>query len=235
MKRVWRNVLAKANTFTALVISLILTVSFGASGIALAADTSNFQITINAGTLAIDIVDAGFVTVASPTVVFGALTFSFTCQTPGASGTFGTATEQIYVTNPDAADNGWTASMAASATTDTWASAGTDFDFNDPTTGGCTDGADADAFGGQMTVDPSGGTLAAGACASCTTANLTLGGSSAFSEGATDSITLITAAAAADDIGDYTLQDVAITQTIPAEQPAAADYNIDMVLSVVAS
>lgn len=235
MKRVWRNVLAKANTFNALVVSLILTVSLGATGVALAADTSNFQITINAGTLAIDIVDAGFVTVASPTVVFGALTFSFTCQTPGASGTFGTATQQIYVTNPDAADNGWTASVAASATTDLWDSAGTDFDFNDPTTGGCTDGGDADAFGGQMTVDPSGGTLAAGACASCTTANITLGGSSAFSEGVTDSITLLTAAAASDDIGDFTLQDVAVTQTIPAEQPAASDYNIDMVLSVVAS
>lgn len=235
MKRVWRNVLAKANTFNALVVSLILTVSLGATGVALAADTSNFQITINAGTLAIDIVDAGFVTVASPTVVFGALTFSFTCQTPGASGTFGTATQQIYVTNPDAADNGWTASVAASATTDLWDSAGTDFDFNDPTTGGCTDGADADSFGGQMTVDPSGGTLAAGACASCTTANITLGGSSAFSEGVTDSITLLTAAAASDDIGDFTLQDVAVTQTIPAEQPAASDYNIDMVLSVVAS
>ncbi len=235
MKRVWRNVLAKTNTFSALVISLILTISLGTTGAALAADTSNFQITINPGTLAIDIVDAGFVTVASPTVVFGALTFSFTCQTPGAAGVFGTATEQIYVTNPDAADSGWTASLAASATTAVWDSAGTDFDFNDPTTGGCTDGADADSFGGQLSVDPSGGTLAVGACSSCVTTNITLGGSSAFSEGATDSITLITAAAAADDIGDYTLQDVDVTQTIPAEQPAASDYDIDMVLSVVAS
>ena len=237
MKRVWRTVLAKANTFTALVISLILSVSLGLSSAALASDTSNFQITINPGTLSIDIVDAGFVTVASPTVVFGALTFSFTCQTPGASGTFGTTTEQIYVSNPDAADNGWTASLAASATTDTWASAGTDFDFNDPSgaRAGCGDGGDTDGFAGQMTVDPSGGTLAVGNCSSCTTANITLGGSTAFSEGVTDSVTLLTAAAASNDIGDWTLQDVAVTQTIPAEQPAASDYNIDMVLSVVAS
>lgn len=237
MKRVWRTVLAKANTAVAVALSLVLTISMGVAGSALAADTSNFQITINAGVLAIDIVDAGLTTVASPTVVFGALTFSFTCQTPGASGTFGTASEQIYVTNPDAADNGWTASLAASATTDLWDSAGTDFDFNDPTgaPAGCTDGGDADAFAGQMTVDPSGGTLDTGNCSSCTTANLTLGSSDSYEEGVTDSITLITAAAASDDIGDFTLQGVAVTQTIPAEQPAASDYDIDMVLSVVAS
>jgi len=234
MKRVWRNVLAKANTFTALVLSLILSIGLGASSVALAANTSNFQITINPGVLAIDIVDAGFTTVASPTVVFGALTFSFTCQTPGASGTFGTASEQIYVTNPDAADTGWTASLAASATTDVWDSAGTDFDFNDPTTGGCTDGADADSLAGQMTVDPSGGTIGTGNCSSCTTTSVTVGSSNSYDEGTTDSIDLFTGAAGSDDIGDWTLTGVDVTQTIPAEQPAASDYDIDMVLSVVA-
>ena len=162
-----------------------------------------------------------------------AYTFSFSCQS--ATGTFGTATEQVYVANPDAADNGWTASIAASATSDIWDSAGTDYDFNDPTSSGCTDGADAgDTVGGQMTVDPSGGSLAAGSCSSCNTSGISLGSSNAFSEGATDSITLYSSDGT-QDIGDWTLQGVSISNTVPAEQPAAADYDIDMVVSVVAS
>ncbi len=211
-------------------MTLLLSLTSGV----LAASTSNFTQTINAGTLAVDIVDGSYDPVASPSVTFSAVTFDFGCQT--SIGALGTATEQIYVVNPDAADAGWTLSIAADGgATDLWDSAGTDFDFNDPTSAGCTDGADADSFGGQLSIDPSGGTLAAGQCASCTTANLTLGSSSAFSEGVTDSITLITAAAGSDDIGDWTLQDIDLSQTIPAEQPAANDYDIDMTLSVVAS
>jgi hypothetical protein len=88
-------------------------------------------------------------------------------------GTFGTTTQQIYVKNPDAADAGWAVSLAASAPTAFWDSAGVDVDFNDPTTGGCTDSVDADALKGQLTVDASGGTLAIGACASCATTSIT--------------------------------------------------------------
>lgn len=198
-----------------------------------ASGTSNFTQTINAGSLSIDIVNGSYVSVGSPAVAMGAATFDFACQT--ATGSFGTASEQIYVQNPDAADAGWTASVAGSATTAVWDSAGTDYDFNDASGSGCTDGADADSFGGQMTVDASGGTLAVGQCASCVTTNVTKGSSSAFVEGTTDSITVLTGAAGSDDIGDWTLQGVSISQEVPAEQPAAADYDINMVLSVVAS
>lgn len=217
---------------------MILVVFFasglGTASYVLASSTSNFTQTINAGTLAVDIVNGSYVTVGSPAVAMNSATFSFSCQT--VTGTFGTASEQIYVTNPDAADSGWVVSLAASATTDVWNSAGTDFDFNDATSSGCADGADAgDTVGGQMTVDASGATLSAGQCASCTTTNVTKGSSDAFDEGTTDSITILTGAAGSDDIGDWTLQSVSISQKIPAEQPAASDYNIDMVLSVVAS
>ena len=102
-------------------------------------------------------------------------TFSFSCLSGGSAstGTFGAAEQLIYVKNPDAADNGWTVSLAGSATTAVWDSSGTDYDFNDAGGSGCTDGADADSVGGQMTVDPSVGTLAAGACSSCVTTNIT--------------------------------------------------------------
>jgi hypothetical protein len=197
-----------------------------------ASNTSNFTQTINAGTLTIDIVDGSYVTVASPSVTFAAQTFSFACQT--STGTLGTPTQQIYVRNPDAADGGWTASIAGSASTTIWDSAGTDYDFNDATGSGCTDGVDADSVGGQMTVNANAGTLAIGACSGCATTNITKGSSTAFVETTTNSVTLLSAAAGSSDIGDWTLQGVGLSQTIPGEQPAASDYDINMVVSVVA-
>lgn len=208
------------------VLSLVVAVSI------YAADTSNFTQVINAGTLAVDIIDGSYASVANPAVAMSPVTFDYACQS--STGIFGTATEQIYVANPDAADNGWNVTMAATGgATDIWDSAGTDFDFNDPQAAGCADGgADADSIAGQMTVDPSGGTIAVGNCATCTTTNISAGSSAAFAEGTTDSITLLSGASASDDIGDWTLQGVSISQSIPPEQPAASDYNIDMTLTI---
>ncbi len=187
-----------------------------------------------AGTLTTDIVNASYVPVGSPTMTMSNATFSFTCQT--ITGSFGTASQQIYVNNNNGANNGWTLTVAAQATTNVWDSAGTDYDFNDPTGSGCTDGADAgDSVGGQMTINPSVATLAIGQCGSCSTANISKGSSAAFNEGTTNTITLLTATAASDDVGDWTLQGVSISQKVPAEQPAASDYDINMVLTVTAN
>lgn len=215
------------------IVSIILLVSIGT--IVHASSSSEFQVTINSGTLSVDIADStdSYSTVSTPSVAFSSQTFSFSCGS--TSGTLGTATEAIYVQNPDSADSGWTVSIAASATTDVWDSAGTDFDFNDSSSSGCADGADADSLAGQLTVDASGGTLSAGNCSSCATSNISLGSSNAFVEGTTDSITILTAASASDDIGDWDLQGVSLSQTIPAEQPAASDYTLSMTLSIVAS
>lgn len=51
----------------------------------------------------------------------------------------------------------------------------------------------------------------------------------------TDSITVLTGASGSDDFGDWKLTGVAISQTVPAEQGAASDYDIDMTLSILAS
>lgn len=198
-----------------------------------AADNSTFSQTINAGTLATDIKDASQVTVASPAVTMSAATFSFNCLSGGSAstGTFGTNTERIYVTNPDAADNGWTLTLAAtSGATSNWSSV---IDFNDGGGSGCTDGADADSLGGQLTVDANAGTLTAD-CTSCVTTNITKGSSTAYVQGTTDSVTLLTAAAGSDDIGRWYLTDVGLSQTIPAET-AAGTYTINMTLTVTAS
>ncbi len=221
----------KINITTASI--LLGVIALGSAAWVYASATSNFSLTVNAGTISVDIVDASYVTVGSPTVALGAVTAGFGCQ--AATGTFGTASQVIYVKNPDAADNGWTVSLAGSATTAVWDSAGTDIDFNDASSSGCGDGADADAFKWQLTVNPAAGTLAAGQCSSCGTSNITKGSSSAFVEGVTDSITVLTGASGSDDFGDWKLTGVAISQTVPAEQGAASDYDIDMTLSILAS
>ncbi|MFH0952381.1 MAG: hypothetical protein V1838_04305 [Patescibacteria group bacterium] len=182
------------------------------------------------GSLSVDIVDSGGGSVSSPSMAMSAITFSFSDQS--ASGTFGVASEKIRVSNTTASAQ-WTLSVAADGgSTDFWDSAGTDYDFNDPTAS-AGDGGDADSLGGQMTVDASGGTITPEG--GCSNTGLTLGSSASFSEGVTDSITLLTAGATAGTSCYWDLTDISISQTIPPEQPAASDYNIDMTVSVVAS
>jgi hypothetical protein len=215
--------------------TLVFGFALGGVSYALASATSQFAQTINAGTLSVDIVDGSYAPVTSPSINMSAVATSFSCQ--NSTGTFGSSTQQIYVKNLGAANNGWTLSLAASSTTAYWhsASANSDFDFNDPTTSGCADGADADSLKGQLTVDPSVSTLANGACTvNCATTNVSKGSSAGFNEGTVDSITLLSAAAGSSDIGDWTLRGVSVGQKIPAEQAAASDYSISLTLSVIA-
>ena len=124
--------------------------------------------------------------------------------------------------------------MAASATTDVWDSAGTDYDFNDSTGSGCTDGGgDADSLGGQMTVDASVSTITPQG--GCSTTGLTKGSSTAFVEGTTNSVTLVTAGGTAETGCYWDVTGISISQKIPAEQPVASDYDVNMIVSVVAS
>ncbi|MEZ4210655.1 MAG: hypothetical protein R3B38_03035, partial [Patescibacteria group bacterium] len=182
------------------------------------------------GSLTIDIVDGAGSSVTSPGVAMNSAGFNFACHT--STGTFGTSSEKIRVDNGTQTAT-WTASVAASAATDVWDSAGTDYDFNDPTSSGCGDGADADGLAGQMSVDPSGGTITPEG--GCTSTGVSLGSSSAFSEDSVDSITIVSAGGTADTGCYWDITGVGISQTIPAEQPAASDYNLDLVLSIVAS
>lgn len=200
------------------------------SGVAYAANTPDFSQTINAGTLTTDILDSGRNAVGSPSVTMSAQNFSFDCQT--STGTFGSSSERIYVSNPDAADSGWTLTVAAtSGNTDTWSDGSNTIDFNDPTgsTAGCSDGADTDSVAGQMTVDPSAGTLTTD-CGSCTSTSITKGSSSSFDEGSTDSITLLNAASGSDDIWRGYLTGATVSQTIPAETPAST-YTVNLTLT----
>ncbi len=199
-----------------------------------ASDTTQLSQTINGGTLAADTKDASRNTVASPSFSMGAATLSFDCQT--TSGTIGSNSQRIYVNNPGVANAGWTLTIAATSGASTlWQNGGStqNYDFNDTTTSGCADGADADSKAGRMTIDASAGTLIAD-CASCSTSNITKGSSSAFDQGVTDSITILNAAAGSDDVGRWYLTGVNVDQTVPAEQ-AADSYTVNLTVTVTAS
>jgi len=200
-----------------------------------ASGTSSFSQTINAGTLATDIRSDATTSVSSPAVAMSSKTFSFSCLSGGSAstGTFGTATERIYVDNPDGADNGWTLTLAPSATTALWTQGGNTFDFNDAGGSGCTDGGDTDTKGGQMTVDPSVGSITTDYSGSDTT-GISLGSSTAYVEGTTNSVTLVTAGSTSADVWRGYFKDISLSQTIPAEQAAAA-YSLSFVLTATAS
>lgn len=194
---------------------------------------------IASSALATDIKTAAGVSVPNPSVAMSSVAYPFTCLTGTERpvGTLGdTVTDElVYVDNPGAVTVGnWTLSVAATGgATSVWenGTATQSYDYNDPTTGGCGDGADTDTVSGQMTVDMSSASFNA---VSGTTTGISLGSTNSFSEGVTDSITLMSADPTADDFGRYTLQDVLLRQTIPQEQ-AADNYTLDLTLSVVAS
>lgn len=195
---------------------------------------SRFLQSINPGNLRVNIVDENFNIVSNPSIFFPPVTFSFSCQTNTA--TLGTASQGIYVKNPQASNDGWTVSISASGKRELWRSSEASYDFNDVREFGCRDGPDADTVAGMMTIGPDiTSKLTTGTCINCSTNGITLGSTFSFQEGVVDSITLMTGSALADYSGDWLLTSIKVFQTIPAEQTPARDYGFNLVLSVVAS
>lgn len=179
------------------------------------------------GALTVDIVNSSGTTVASPSMAMTSATFSFNYQT--ATGTFGVATEKIRVQNTTA-NAQWNLTIAADLGATSFWDGTSDYDFNDPTAN-AEDGGDDDSLGGQMTINASGATITPEA--GCANTGLTLGSSTALSEGVTNSANLITAGATAETDCYWDLTGVSISQTIPAEQPADS-YTISMTLTATA-
>lgn len=210
-----------------------------------AATTPQLSTTISAGTLTVDIVDAGGNTVGSPAVTMDGLTYSYTgTQTTG--GVLATSTQKIRVTNNTATTTDWTLNIAGSATTALWTDGGSNtFDFND---GGATDDSggvsDTDTKGGTLTVDPDPGTsdCAINGVSGTATTGLSLGTSDVFEEedgddvgtDVTSSIDLITASGGASSgAWDYYCTGAAdgLSQLVPAAQ-APAVYTLSLSVTV---
>lgn len=181
------------------------------------------------GTLTTDIVNVSGQSVSAPAIDFSKLGFSFDSQT--SVGVFGTPSEKIRIEN--STDNPrWSLSIAASSPNAYWDGAPADYDFNDPCPGAC-DGpsvVDVDSLGGQMTINPSTAIITPKrGCSSV----LSLGTANSFSQGKVDSITLLTAGSTSGTNCYWDITGINVSQTIPKEQPAA-DYNINLTLSIVA-
>jgi hypothetical protein len=211
----------------AMTLAVILAVfSFGTFSVQ-ASDTTQMSQSIT-GALDVAIVDGSGNIVANPNVAFSSKAFSMIFQSSTA--TLGAAGERLRVTNPSGSTDTWTLSIAATGgTTTTWTNGVNTYDYNDPTAS-AGDGADTDSVGGQMTIDPSAGTIAG--VGGTNVANVSKGSSFGFSEGTKNSIDLVTAASGAQKPGQWDFTGAAITQTIPGGQ-ATGSYSIDMTLTAV--
>ncbi len=177
--------------------------------------------------LVVDFVTSGGVSVASPTMAFSAV--QTTVGPQSSTATLGVNNQRMRVTNPTGNPQ-WALSIAADdGPTAVWSSGTNFYDFNDPTAG-TVDGADADAFGGRMSINPSTGS--ASPQGGCNLMGITAGSSASFSEGVTDSITLATANSSSMTGCYWDFTGAAVSQSIPGEQ-AIGSYNIDMTLTVV--
>jgi len=191
------------------------------------------QITSGNGVLAVDIVDSGGSPVAAPAFTMSASGYLFTCDP--TTTTIGTSPQRIEISN-FTATAAWNVSIAAtSGATDNWDSGTNTYDFNDPSgaPAGCADGVgDADSLAGQLSINPSAGTSTPRS--GCSNTGISLGASSAFNEGVTDSITMISASSSADVSCSWELTGVSGSQQIPQDQ-AAGSYSINLTLTAVAA
>ncbi|MBI3573370.1 MAG: hypothetical protein HY092_04180 [Candidatus Kerfeldbacteria bacterium] len=166
------------------------------------------------GTLDIGIVDGSGNTVGSPSITFSSKTFTASGQT--STGTLGSASQKMRVTNPTSTAT-WALTVAAtSGNTTLWSDGSNTMDFN------------GSASAGRLTVDASGSTLAG--VGGTSTSNITKGSSTSFVQGTTDSITLLSAGGSAAAPGQWDLTSVSLTQDIPALQ-ATGNYSIGMTLT----
>ncbi len=209
--------------------SICLVMAMGISYVAFGA-TTTLTTTVASGELTVDIVDADGATVPSPGVSMSGTTFS-NSSTTTSTGTLGVAAQKIRVTNFTTSAE-WTLSIAASAPTALWSDSGSNtFDFNDGPAGTDNDGlTDDDSVGGQLTINPSGGSIAG--VGGTSTDNISKGSNTAFSEGTIDSITLLTAEEGAVAPGEWDFTGISLSQIIPQSQ-AIAEYTLALTITVL--
>lgn len=200
-------------------VSTIAIIAFSISS-AYAQTTTDSEVTqsITNGVISTSIRDESGVIVPTPTFAMSAVVVSTSQQT--STGTFGSNSQRITVDNPNGSLTGGAWTLALNATI--------------PNVSGWTSGSDtyayngATATAGQLTVDPSDGTLTA---VTGGVTGVSLGTQSTFS-GSTP-ISLVVASSAAASIWNGYVTGVGLSQTIPPSQPAGS-YTLDMTQTVTA-
>lgn len=199
-------------------ITVVSAMALLGTSAAYAATTSNSQLSqaITSGVLSTDIRDASSTLVASPSFSMTGVAASTSVQT--ATGTLGTNTQRLSVDNPNGGGaTGWTLSINATTPgTGTWTSGGNSYPYNGTSTTG------------QLTVDPSVGTIAANTGG---LTGVTKGTSTAFT--ASSPITLMTAGSTAAKIWNGYITGVGLSQTVPAGQ-AVGTYIFNLTQTVTA-
>lgn len=187
------------------------------------------DVTYTAGSLSVDIVDASGASVSTPSINMSGKTFDFSNQ--NSTGTFGVSSEKIRVNNTTASPS-WTLSLAAVGGSGDYWNGSTDYDYNDPSSN-ANDGSDSDNLGGQMSLNPSVGTITPQS--GCSNTGVSLGSSSSYNEESSiNSITLMSATSSASTNCYWDLTGISVSQSIPSEQPAGT-YSINMVLTILAN
>lgn len=199
------------------VIGLLGLYNMANSSVANAATTASSKLsqTINPGVLSTDIRNSSNVVVNNPTFSMAAKTVSFSQQT--STGTFGDNQNRIYVENPGAANNGWTLTLnALQPGSGVWGSGSDTYKYN------------ANATTGQLTVNPSAGTITPVIGSGTGVLKNT---ATAFS--GSNPVRLMTASASADKVWAGYITGIGLTQAIPASQPAGT-YTLPMVQTITA-
>lgn len=220
------------------------------SSIVLAAEnkSTDFKIQINPGTFYVGFVDSGnnYQEVTDLEFGFDQKSVSMECLSGEGSPTMyfghdaseGVDARNLYIANPDAAREGFTISIAATnGANAVWSQAGNSFvlDYNANDCSSVNKPLDIEGvtnYGGRMYIDPSVAELRTGKCAGCSTNGLQLGTANHFEYGNIDSITLVQASSSADNIADYILNGIKVSQTIPA-MFSSGDYSLDMTISAI--
>ncbi len=187
---------------------------------------------LNLGDYGVDIVNASGISVGAPQVNFPTSTVATT--TCGiSSATLGVSSQRIRVNN-DQVKNGWNITMAATTgPTTVWTAGAPSYDYNDPSgsPAGCGDGADGDAVGGQLRVNPSVSTVTPES--GCSMTGVSKGSDAKFSQGSLDAITLLSANSSSPRFCYWDLTNVALEQRIPKATPAGS-YTLDMTITMTA-
>ena len=189
-------------------------------------DGDYVSLAVTIGDLSVDIVDDSVMSISSPVIDFGEMSFSH--SSVETTSTFGTDDFSILIEN-QTPDSQWTLYLSAESPDSLWEGENYSLDFND--VDGATDGLDVDTAGGQMTIDPSVATITPST--GCSSDALSLGSEASFSEGVIDSISILSAASSAEIDCSWEITGIQITQMVPANQ-YSDDYSLGLVLTAVA-
>ena len=173
-----------------------------------------------------DIVNSSGVSVSSPSVSMSAMSYAFACQT--STGTLGSASQKIRVTNTTPADsNGWNLTIGASSAD--WSDgAGHTYAYNNSA------GSPAGCTSGQLTINPTAATITPESSPEygCTNTGVSAYTASTAFTGSTPA-TIIQASPSSSHYCYWDITGITLSQTIPPVQPSGT-YSINFTITLTA-